>query len=141
MTSRATGHFQPCFPGSMPVSRPVVPSKHCMSHADMCEQKGMQSYMNLCEHTRNEGKSLEQSVFLDSSHDQCGERFTDAEAHSGQHESLCSCLQIDVVTTSICLNSGLFALLYVFFSSFLPTTQNVAVCLRLMSWLDNKHAL
>ena len=113
-------------------------------HMQTCaNKKACSPYMNLRAHTRNEARSAEQSVFWDSSHDQCGERFTDAEAHRGLRREcnmkVCA-LQIGVVTTSICLNSGLLALLHVFFSSFLPSTQNVAVCLRLMSWLDNKHA-
>ena len=116
------------------------PSTVC--HMQTCANKKAYCHIWTCVRTQEtKGNLLNKAFFLDSSHDQCGERFTDAEAHSGQHESLCSCLQIDVVTTSICLNSGLFALLYVFISSFLPSTQNVAVCLRLMSWLDNKHAL
>jgi hypothetical protein len=40
-------------------------------------------HMNLCAHTRNEARSPEKGSFLDSSHDQCGESFTDAQGHSG----------------------------------------------------------
>ncbi len=47
------------------------------------ENKKACSHMNLRAHTRDEARSPEQSAFLDSSYGQCGERFTDAEAHSG----------------------------------------------------------
>ena len=47
------------------------------------EYKKACSHMNLRAHTRDEARSPEPSAFLDSSHGQCGERFTDAEAHSG----------------------------------------------------------
>jgi len=39
--------------------------------------------MNLRPHTRNETRSPEESAFLDSSHDQCGERLTDAKDIAG----------------------------------------------------------
>ena len=37
------------------------------------------SHMNLRAHTRNEARSPEKRALLDSSHDPCGERFTDAK--------------------------------------------------------------
>jgi hypothetical protein len=39
--------------------------------------------MNLRGHTRNESRSPEKHAFLDSSYDQYGEHFKDAEAHNG----------------------------------------------------------
>jgi hypothetical protein len=39
--------------------------------------------MNLRAHTRNEARSPEKHAFLDSSHDQCGECFTDDKDIAG----------------------------------------------------------
>ena len=52
-------------------------------HMQTCENKKACSHMNLRAHTRNEARSPEKRVFLDSSHDQCGERFTDAKDIAG----------------------------------------------------------
>jgi hypothetical protein len=41
------------------------------------------SHMNLRAHKRNKARSPEHSAFLDSSHDQCGERLTDAKDIAG----------------------------------------------------------
>ncbi len=44
-----------------------------------CENKKACSHINLSVHTRNETRSPEKRVFLDSSHDQYGERLTDVK--------------------------------------------------------------
>ena len=41
------------------------------------------SHMNLHAHTRNEARSPEKRALLDSSHDPCGECFTDAKDIAG----------------------------------------------------------
>ena len=41
------------------------------------------SHLNLRAHTRNEARSPEKRALLDSSHDPCGERFTDAKDIAG----------------------------------------------------------
>jgi hypothetical protein len=53
-----------------------------MPHADIHEQKGMQSYELPCAHKKRSEIS-EKLAFMDSSHDQCGERFTDAKDIAG----------------------------------------------------------
>ena len=40
-------------------------------------------HVKLCAHTRNETRSPEKRVFLDSSHDPCGEGFTDSKDIAG----------------------------------------------------------
>ena len=52
-------------------------------HMQTYENKKACSDMNLRVHTRNEARSPEKRAFLDSSHDQCGERFTDAKDIAG----------------------------------------------------------
>ncbi len=52
-------------------------------HMQTFENKKACSHMNLRPHTRNEPRSPEHSAFLDSSHDQCGERFTDVKDIAG----------------------------------------------------------
>jgi hypothetical protein len=52
-------------------------------HMQTYENKKACSHMNLRAHTRNEARSPEKRAFLDSSHDQCGERFTDAKDIAG----------------------------------------------------------
>ena len=55
--------------------------------------------MNLRVQTRNEARSPEKNTFLDSSHDQDDECFTDDEVHIGLGRAMCCYLQIEVVTT------------------------------------------
>ena len=52
-------------------------------HMQTCEKKKACSHMNLRAHTRSEWRSPEKNDFMDSSHDQCVERFTDAQGHYG----------------------------------------------------------
>ena len=61
-------------------------------------------------HTRKEARSADKRAFSDLSHDECDECLTDAEADKRgcacvQHASLCSCLQLDRVTTHSLVNS------------------------------------
>jgi hypothetical protein len=48
-------------------------------HMQTYENKKAYSHMNWRSYTRNEVRSPEKHSFLDSSQDQCGERFTDAK--------------------------------------------------------------
>ncbi len=52
-------------------------------HMQTYENKKACSHMNLRAHTRNEARSPEKRAFLDSSHDQCDERLTDAKDIAG----------------------------------------------------------
>jgi hypothetical protein len=52
-------------------------------HMQTYRNKKACSHMNLRAHTRNEARSPEKRAFLDSSHDTCGERFTDAKDIAG----------------------------------------------------------
>ncbi len=52
-------------------------------HMQTYSNKRAFSHMNLRAHTRNEARSPEESAFLDSSYDQCGERLTDTKDIAG----------------------------------------------------------
>ena len=90
-------------------------------------------HMNLRAHTRNEARSPEKRAFLDSSHDQSGERFTDAEEHSGlgraRNMKVCVVVSESRMLEHILLVNSwtsrcpLTSFIPVF-PSFLPSTQN-----------------
>ncbi len=67
------------------VAQVLIGACHMQTYAN----KKASSHMNWRAHTRNEARSPEKRAFLDSSHDQCGERFTDAKdvAGLGVHET------------------------------------------------------
>jgi hypothetical protein len=51
--SRATGHFQPCFPASRPVSRPVFASKFNLGEIRWDDQEGGTDDMKDSKKTRS----------------------------------------------------------------------------------------
>jgi hypothetical protein len=83
-----------------------------------CENKKACSHINLSVHTRNETRSPEKRVFLDSSHDQYGERLTDVKDIEvldvyGTWKSVLLSPNRGCENTFCCLTPGLLTVLHV----------------------------
>jgi hypothetical protein len=96
-------------------------------HIQTYVNKKVWCHMNFCTHTRSEARSPEKPTFLDSSHDQWVEGFTNAESHNrvGRvcNMKVCSCLQIEVVRRHSVVQILSFSLSFMsIFPSFLPYT-------------------